>query len=97
MKIIIEFEDGMANHYVHHTRALNNEEELLLFAFRHVDIGQVLFLFICWILRKADPEGSLRDVRFPSVVPDQDMNQGNMGRLGRIGSKSTEHSHLAPE
>jgi hypothetical protein len=59
MKVISDFENGMSRHYLVKDRPFYSKGEFLFFSFRHLDIGQVSFLFICWIIRKADPNVTL--------------------------------------
>lgn len=86
MNIIREFENGVSAHYLRIGHELNVEEEILFFSFRHLKINQVLFLFICWIIRTGNPESTLHDLRFPAVVADNHVNDGNIIASGRIGA-----------
>jgi len=80
--LVLKFEEGMSRHYLLLGHELDNKEEILHFGFRHLDIGQVLFLIVCWIIRKADPKMSLYNLRFPAVIRDTNVHVGKITSSG---------------
>lgn len=81
-KVIREFENGVAFHYLPVARGLK-DEEFLFFTFRHFDTNQLLFAFGCWVIRKFNPKITLKDFCSSSIVSDRDMNERNIATVGR--------------
>jgi hypothetical protein len=80
-KVIVEFERGFAHHYALVPRDLNGQTELMSFPLRHLSFGQVLFLFVCCVIRITEPNTSLYDLRFPLGAANDDVHAGDVGIL----------------
>lgn len=72
--LILKFEDGLSRNYLLLGHGLEDKKEILFFEFRHLDAGQIFFLMVCWIIRKANPKTSVHDLRFPAVISNTNIH-----------------------
>lgn len=92
--LILKFEDGLSRNYLLVGHDLDDKTEMLFFGFRHLDIGQVLFLIVCWAIRKANPKVSLNEIRLSTVIPNADIHVGEVASLRRrITSSQSNADH----
>lgn len=85
-QIALCFKRGFARHRtIIKQEGHEGETEVLSFAFQHLHFRQVLFLALCWIIRIAEPDTSLYDLRFPTRASERENDAEDVGTVVKVG------------
>lgn len=78
-KIARCFKTGFTNHYALVKRdGDERQSEFLRFTVKHLNLSDVVFLLLCWIIRVVEPNTALFDLRFPTHASQQENDALNV-------------------